>query len=100
MSGMQTNTRMAGRNYKAGSFSGTTAFPIDMIDAPLPCTVWVRPSAGTVTVSYSVDGGTNYTTVSALSAAAAYADTSLTGPVTHLKFVGDGATAAGTWGVC
>lgn len=86
--------------FQKGSFSGTTATDIKMKFAPLPATVWVRPTAGTVTVSYSVDEGTNYTTVTALSAAAAYADTVLTGPVTNLRFVGDGVTAAGTWGIC
>jgi hypothetical protein len=83
-----------------GSFSGTTAYTVAMKGCPIPATVWVRPTAGTVTVSYSVDNGTNYTTVTALTAKSAYSETAMTGPVTHLKFVGDGATAAGTWGIC
>lgn len=96
---MNTNSVMSG-SFAKGTFNGTTAYEIKMKFAPLPATVWVRPTAGTVTVSYSVDDGVNYTAVTALNASAAYADTSLTGPVTHLKFAGDGATAAGTWGVC
>lgn len=91
---------MKGSTFEKGTFSGTTAYTVQMWGAPLPATVWVRPTAGSVTVSYSVDDGVNYTAITALTAAAAYVDTSLTGPVTHLKFVGDGATAAGTWGVC
>lgn len=94
-----TLTTMGGL-AQSGTFNGTTAYTIAMKGAPIPATVWVRPTAGTVTVSYSVDNGVNYTAVAALTASAAYADTSLTGPVTHLKFAGDGATAAGTWGVC
>lgn len=86
--------------FAKGSFSGTTAYTVKMKFAPLPATVWVRPTAGTVSVQYSVDDGVNYTAVATLTAAAAYVDTQLTGPVTHLKFVGDGGTAAGTWGVC
>lgn len=96
---MNTSSVMGG-SFAKGSFSGTTSYEVKMKFAPLPATVWVRPTAGTVTVSYSVDEGANYTTVSALSAAAAYADTQLTGPVTNLKFTGDGVTAAGTWGIC
>ena len=83
-----------------GSFSGTTAYTIAMKGCPIPATVWVLPTAGTVTVSYSVDGGTNYTSVTGLTAAAAYSDIALTGPVTHLKFAGDGVSAAGAWGIC
>lgn len=96
---MNTNSVMSG-SFAKGTFSGTTSYEIKMKFAPLPATVWVRPTAGTVTVSYSVDEGANYTTVTALSAAAAYAESALTGPVTNLKFTGDGVTAAGTWGVC
>lgn len=86
--------------YQAGTFNGVEAFVVGMKYAPIPATVWVRPSAGTVSVLYSVDGGTNYTAVTGLMAAAAYSDALLSGPVTNLKFVGDGATAAGTWGIC
>ncbi len=96
---MNVNTMMSGL-FQKGSFNGTTATDIKMQYAPLPATVWVRPTAGTVTVYYSVDNGTNWTAVTALSAAATYADTVMTGPVTNLRFVGDGVTAAGTWGVC
>lgn len=96
---MNTNTVMSG-SFAKGTFSGTTTTDIKMKWAPLPATVWVRPTAGTVTVSYSVDEGVNYTAVTSLSAAAAFSDSVLTGPVTNLRFAGDGVTAAGTWGVC
>lgn len=96
---MNTNSVMSG-SFAKGTFSGTTAYEIKMKFAPLPATVWVRPSAGTVSVLYSVDEGTNYTAVTALTASAAYADSVLTGPVTNIKFVGDGVSAAGTWGIC
>jgi hypothetical protein len=86
--------------FQSGSFAGVTAFLVKMKYAPLPATVWVQPSAGTVSVLYSVDDGVNYTAVTALTSAAAFSDTVLTGPITNLKFVGDGSTAAGTWGVC
>ena len=96
---MNTNSVMSG-SFAKGTFSGTSSEAIKMKFAPLPATVWVRPTAGTVSVLYSVDEGTNYTAVLTLTAIAAYTDVTLTGPVTNLKFVGDGITAAGTWGVC
>jgi hypothetical protein len=96
---MNTNSVMSG-SFAKGTFSGTTAYEIKMKFAPLPATVWVRPSAGTVSVLYSVDEGTNYTAVTALTAAAAYADLTINGPVTNIKFVGDGVTSAGSWGIC
>lgn len=96
---MNTNSVMSG-SFAKGSFDGTTAYEIKMKFAPLPATVWVRPTAGAVSVLYSVDEGVNYTAVTALTAAAAYADSQLSGPVTNIKFVGDGGTAAGTWGIC
>lgn len=96
---MNTNSVMGG-SFAKGSFAGTASYEVKMKFAPLPATVWVRPTAGTVSVLYSVDEGANYTAVAALTAAAAYADSQLSGSVTNLKFVGDGATAAGTWGIC
>ena len=96
---MNTNSVMSG-SFAKGTFSGTTAYEIKMKFAPLPATVWVRPSAGTVSVLYSVDEGTNWTAVTSLTSSAAYADTVLTGPVTNLRFSGDGVTAAGSWGIC
>jgi hypothetical protein len=83
-----------------GTFSGTAEYVRAMKGCPIPATVWVRPTAGSVTVSYSTDDGTNYTAITALTAKSAYTEASMTLPVTHLKFAGDGATAAGTWGVC
>ena len=89
-----------GGSFAKGTFSGTTSFIIKTKWCPIPATIWVRPTAGAVTVSYSVDEGVNYTAITDLTSAAAYADVALTGPVTHLRFVGDGGTAAGTWGIC
>lgn len=86
--------------FQRGTFAGVASYDIKMKYAPLPATVWVRPSAGSVSVFYSVDDGDNWVAVTALTAKAAFADTVLTGPITNLRFVGDGATAAGTWGIC
>jgi hypothetical protein len=63
-----------------------------MVDAPLPCTVWVRPVTDTVAVSYSVDGGQNYDAWPN-GAVVVYADDSLLSGVTHIKFT---ATTGGT----
>jgi hypothetical protein len=98
---MAMNTiKVMGGSFAKGTFNGTTPTEIKMRYAPLPATVWVRPTAGTVSVLYSVDEAVNYIAVTALTTASAYSDTVLTGPITNLKFVGDGGTAAGTWGVC
>lgn len=86
--------------FTKGSFAGTNAFEVNMKYCPIPATVWMRPTAGTVSLLYSLDGGVNYTAVTGMTAVAAFADIDLTGPVTNLKFVGDGGTAAGTWGIC
>ena len=96
---MNTNAVMGG-SFAKGTFSGAAEYIVKMKFAPLPATVWVRPTAGTVSVLYSVDEGTNYTAVADLTAEAAYSETQLTAGVTNLKFVGDGVSAAGTWGVC
>jgi hypothetical protein len=98
---MAMNTiKVMGGSFAKGTFSGTTPTEIKMRYAPLPATVWVRPTAGTVSVLYSVDEAVNYIAVTTLTAASVYSDTVLTGPITNLKFVGDGGTSAGTWGVC
>ena len=96
---MNTNSVMGG-SFAKGSFSGTASYEVKMKFAPLPATIWVSPTADTVTVSYSVDDGSNYIAIAGLTAKAAYADIQIVGPVTNLKFVGDNAPATGTWGVC
>lgn len=97
MSGLQPQGYMAGRNVRSGTLPDGTAKIEVMTGAPLPCTVWVRPASGdTVTVSYSVDGGSNYETW-VPGAVTAYSDDTLLGPVTHLKFqrtAGSGTTSA------
>jgi hypothetical protein len=88
-----------GGSFAKGTLNTTTVYIVKMKFGPIPATVWVRPTAGTATVSYSIDEGVNYTTVTSLNGVAVYSEAQLTGPVTHLKFTGD-ASAAGTWGVC
>jgi hypothetical protein len=96
----QNTIGVMGGIFARGAFNGTNAYVLNMKFAPIPATVWVRPTAGTVSVLYSVDDGVNYTAITVLTASSVYEDTTLTGPVTHLKFVGDVGTAAGTWGIC
>ena len=100
MSGIQTNGRMTGRAYKTGTLVDTTPVVETMVDAPLPCTVWVRPGTGdTVLVAYSVDGGQNYESWPAGSVTA-YAADSLLSAVTHIRFTATtAATATSTYGV-
>lgn len=95
---MNTNSVMGGL-FATGSLNTTTVYEVKMKFAPLPATVWVRPSAGTATVSYSVDNGVNYITVASLNGVSTYSEAQISGPITNLKFTGDG-SAAGTWGVC
>lgn len=100
MSGTMTNGRMTGRQYKGGTLPNTTPVVETMEDAPLPCTVWVRPGSGdTVKVEYSVDDGQNYETWAAGSVTA-YADDVLLSGVTHIRFTATtAATATSTYGV-
>lgn len=95
---MNTNSVMGGL-FAYGTLNTTSEYEVKMKFAPLPGTVWVRPSAGTATVSYSVDNGVNYTAVAGLNGVASYSEAQITGPITNLKFTGDG-SSAGTWGVC
>ena len=84
----------------SGTFSGTQEF-VELTPAEsirYPRTVWVNPTAGLVTVQYSVDGGLNWSAVPGMSGLSGNSDATLLVPVTHLKFFGD-ATAAGTWGI-
>lgn len=100
MSGIQTNGRMTGRQFKTGTLPDTTAVVVTMEDAPLPCTVWVRPGSGdTVLVEYSVDDGQNYESWAAGSVTASADDTLLSG-VTHIRFTATtAATATSTYGI-
>lgn len=68
---------------------------------PLPGTLWVRPGAGeTLTVQYSTDGGTNYQSLTALTGASAYSETTVSSGFTNLKITSTPGSTAGTWGVC
>ena len=95
---MNTNSVMGGL-FATGSLNTTTEYEVKMKFAPLPATVWVRPSAGTATVSYSVDNGVTYTTIVSLNGVSIYSEAQISGPITNLKFTGN-ASAGGTWGVC
>lgn len=67
---------------------------------PLPGTLWVRPTSGnTFTVDYSTDNGANYQTLTALNAAAAYAETVVNAGFTTLKITPSG-VQGGEWGIC
>jgi hypothetical protein len=68
--------------------------------APIPGTLWVRPTAGnTLTVAYSTDNGVNYQSLTSLTGATAYSETVVNSGFTHLKITCSG-TQGGTWGVC
>lgn len=83
------------------TLESSNAVVLNMKDRPIPCTVWVQPTVGdTVTVSYSLDNGTTYTTWPNGPVTAASSDV-LTSGITHLKFqrtAGTGVTS--TCGVC
>jgi hypothetical protein len=64
----------------------------------IPVTLWVRPAAGnTLTVEYSTDNGINFQAVTALTGAAAYAETVVNSGFTHLKITPSG-VQGGSWG--
>lgn len=69
----------------------------DMGPMPIPATLWVRPAGGTLTVEYSVDGGVNYQSLTALTGAAAYADTIVQAGFTNIRITPSGADG-GSWG--
>ncbi len=98
---MRSNTQRMVGTWNNTILANGTAVIIPMSGAPIPASVWTVPAAGdTVTVSYSVDGGTTYTAWPNGSVTAAASDV-LTSGVTHLKFqrtVGAGTTS--TCGVC
>lgn len=76
-----------------------TAVVVSMAMAALPSSVWVRPAAGdTVVMSYSLDGGVNFTTGIT---ATAYAEDKFIAGVTHVRFQRTaGAGTTSTAGVC
>jgi hypothetical protein len=80
-----------------------TAIIIEMEGAPIPATTWVVPVAGdTITVSYSLDGGTSYIAwpngAVTSASAAALKELVFYGGVTHLKFQRTG--GAGVTSTC
>jgi hypothetical protein len=65
---------------------------------PIPCTLWVRPAAGnTLTVAYSIDGGLNYQSLTALTGATAYSEIAVSAGISHIKITGS-STGGGSWG--
>lgn len=93
-------TRMNPTAHAQGALLDGVAVIVNMGRAPLPSTVWTRPVAGdTVTVSYSVDGGANYTAWP-LGAVTAYAEDARTTSCTQIKFQRTaGAGITSTYGV-
>lgn len=95
-----THTRMDGLFSRGvGTLPNNTAVVVPMINAPIPATVWVRPSSDTITVSYSTDGGTNYQTWPNGSVTA-YSQDILVSGITHLKFQATAGNANNSYGVC
>lgn len=88
-------------SVKSGVLSDGTARDVVGAGLPLPATVWTRPAAGdTVTVSYSVDGGVNFTTWPS-GAVTSFAQEVLVSGVTHIRFQRTaGAGTTSTYGVC
>lgn len=78
-----------------------TALVIPMTGAPIPATVWARPSGGdTVTVSYSTDNQANWITWPS-GAVTVYTEDILNSGITHVRFQRTaGTSAASTGGVC
>lgn len=78
-----------------------TAQSIEGKHLPIPATVWARPAAGdTVSVEYSLDGGSNYEDWPNGDVTAFASDTLISG-VTNIRFTrsaGTGTTS--TVGVC
>ena len=89
---------MTGLFFKGKLVDGN-AIVVPMARAPLPALVWVRPAAGdTVAMTYSTDGGVNY---SAGLTATVYAEDKFLAGVTHVKFqrtAGTGTTSEA--GIC
>ena len=87
------------------TLTAATPFKIfNMAEAPYPCTAWTQPAAGdTVVMSYSLDGGVNYTasTLGDVTSASTTKSLVFYSEVTHIKFqrtAGSGTTS--TCGVC
>lgn len=78
-----------------------TAVTVDTKWMDFPLTVFANPVVGdTVTVSYSCDGGTTYTTWSP-GAVTTYTESVFDSGITHLKFQRTGgAGTTSTYGVC
>ena len=84
----------------SGTLVDGTAVILSMARSRPNATVWTVPVAGdTVTVSYSVDGGTTYTTWPKGAVTTASNDT-LLGAITHIKFQRTGGSGiTSTYGV-
>lgn len=88
----------------SGELSDGTAVTKDMKGHAFPSTVWVNPAPGspsgdTVSVWYSVNGGTTYTLWSA-GAVSEYTESVFDAPITNLKFQRTAGSGVSQYGVC
>lgn len=80
--------------------AGGSTVILNMSGSPFPCSVTAAPSGGdTLTISYSCDGGDNYTTWAPGTVSNA-AVSCIQVPITHLKIVCVGTGAASAFAVC
>lgn len=92
--------QMNGATKISGTLTDGNAVIYQMANISFGATVWTTPAAGdTITISYSVDNGTTFTTWPAGAVTSTTSDT-LVGAITHIKFqrtAGSGTTS--TYGV-
>jgi hypothetical protein len=97
---MKAHGAMNGLFY-SGVLANATPVVVNMKDAPLPATIWVKPAAGdTVLIEYSLDNGATFADWP-LGGMAAEAEDILDSGVTHLRAtrtIGAGTTSS--FGVC
>lgn len=77
---------MHGLSRSTSFEDGSDVQTFEMKGYAFPSTVWAAPGSGySITVSYSCDGGVNYTNWSAGSVTA-YTESVFDAPISHLKF--------------
>lgn len=81
--------------------SGSTEAQLfQVLEAPIPGTMWVKPNAGnTFTVEYSCDGGKTFLPVPGLNGASGYSEALLQSGIAVVRITPSG-TQGGSWGVC